>query len=316
MMFSQAVVTGGAGFVGSNLCKALSKAGVEVVSIDNYSNGSEKNHVEGVEYIFADVKDLPSMVSDDGLMVLPESGKSISPDIVFHLAEFCRAEQSVPLPTRTMMTTYHTIPCVVDFCHKTGAKLMYAGSSTKYGDGESPYASCKKLNTMFVKDMCNQLGIPFAITYFYNVYGENEPDTGLFAMLIAKALRAKRLGETITVTSPGTQKRFFTNVNDIINGLLVVAERGHGDEYGIGADEEYSVLEVMEMVGCKYVMGPPKPGNRMGSQLMSQKTKRLGWSPSVRLPDYIASKAAEAEAVFADREVSQHGTETPHKATA
>jgi len=289
------IVAGGAGFVGSNLCLALRDNGARVVSVDNYSNGSTDHHVPGVDYVYADVKDLPRMVGDDGVVKFPNAPADMRPDIVFHLAEFCRAEQSVPLPSRTMMTTYHTVPCVIDFCYKTGAKLMYAGSSTKYGDGQSPYATCKKMNTYFVKDICSQLDIPFAITYFYNVYGNNEPATGLFAMLIAKALRAKRLGETITVTAPGTQRRFFTNVQDIIRGLMLVAEHGHGDEYGIGADDEYSVLEVLDMVGCDYVMGPPKAGNRMGSELMSAKTKQLGWEPKGRLPEYIADKVREIE---------------------
>lgn len=289
------IVAGGAGFVGSNLCASLTKLGANVVSVDNYSNGKVEHHVKGVHYVKADVKDMPSMIDLNKLFCFDDGKKRIKPDIVFHMAEFCRAEQSVELPSRTMMTTYHTAPCVVDFCLKTGAKLMYAGSSTKYGDGESPYATCKKMNTMFIKDICTQLGIPFAITYFYNVYGKNEPATGLFAMLIAKSLRAKKLGEKIIVNAPGIQKRFFTNVDDIINGLILVAEHGHGDEYGIGADEEYSVIDVMKMVGCDYIIGPEKKGNRMGSKLISEKTKQLGWEPKVKLKDYISLELKKFE---------------------
>lgn len=281
-----AIVLGGAGFVGSNLCQALYEKGVNVLSIDNYSNGFVSNHVNGVGYLKADVLDIPKMINKSGFLEC-SSGLSFKPDIVFHLAEFCRAEQSVDHPIRTIKNTYHTLPCVIELCYKTGAKLMYAGSSTKFGDGESPYATSKKMNTFMVKDICTQLGIDFAITYFYNVYGKNEPDTGLFAMLIAKSIRAKKLGEKMIVTATGHQKRYFTHVDDIIAGLILVAENGHGDEYGIGSNDEYSVLEVMEMVGCDYEIGPPKAGNRMGSELKSDKTKALGWTPKRNLPEYI-----------------------------
>jgi len=295
------LVAGGAGFIGSNLCAALHKSGARVVSVDDYSTGSEENEVPGVTYLKADVKDLPGMVNEKGAIDLPDMGGSFCPAVVFHLAEFCRVEQSVLLPAETMMGTYHTLPCVVDFCHKTAAKLIYAGSSTKYGDGESPYATCKKMNTYFVKEICAQLGIPFAITYFYNVYGKREPSTGLFATLIAKALLAKRDGKTMAVTAPGTQKRFFTHVEDIVRGLLLVAEKGHGDEYGIGADEEYSVTEVLDMVGCDYYIGERKRGNRMGGELISAKTKALGWEPQKNLRQYIAEElSAQAEGLSQD----------------
>jgi UDP-glucose 4-epimerase len=285
-IMKNAIVTGGAGFVGSNLCKKLKELGVNVLSVDNYSNGFIEHHVDGVKYIKADVLDIPKMITKDGKVNYFEND-FIKPDIVFHLAEFCRAEQSVVYPIQTIYNTYHTLPCIIDLCHKTGAKLMYAGSSTKFGDGQSPYATSKKMNTLMVKDICTQLGIDYAITYFYNVYGHNEPATGLFAMLIAKSLRAKKLNEKITVTAPGNQKRFFTHVEDIIEGLLLVAEKGCGDEYGIGSDDEYSVLEVMDMIGCEYEIGMPKLGNRMGSELKSEKTKALGWKPKKNLPDYI-----------------------------
>lgn len=294
-MMKNAIVIGGAGFVGSNLCQKLNELGVNVLSIDNYSNGFVEHHVDGVRYIKADVLDVPKMITTDGKVKYLDND-FIKPDIVFHLAEFCRAEQSVDHPMQTIYNTYHTLPCVIDLCHRTGAKLMYAGSSTKFGDGQSPYATSKKMNTLMVKDICAQLGIDYAITYFYNVYGHNEPSEGLFAMLIAKSLRAKRLGEKIIVTAPGNQKRFFTHVDDIINGLILVAEHGHGDEYGIGSDDEYSVLDVMQMVGCEYEMGPPKPGNRMGSELKSEKTKALGWTPKMKLPNYIK------------QQVNNHGT--------
>ncbi len=280
------IVLGGAGFVGSNLCQKLSELGVNVVSIDNYSNGFEDHHVDGVKYIKADIFQIPEMITNSGKLKY-SSDEFIKPDIVFHLAEFCRAEQSVDHPIRTIKNTYHTLPCVIELCYKTGAKLMYAGSSTKFGDGQSPYATSKKMNTLMVKDICTQLGIDFAITYFYNVYGKNEPATGLFAMLIAKSIRAKKLGEKMIVTATGHQRRFFTHVDDIIAGLLLVAKYGKGDEYGIGSDDEYSVLEVMEMIGCDYEIGPPKAGNRMGSELKSDKTKALGWSPKRKLPEYI-----------------------------
>jgi UDP-glucose 4-epimerase len=287
----KALVLGGAGFIGSNLCEALLNNGYTVVSIDNYSNGTKENHIADVTYIKNDICNLPVIFNDDGEMTCPEH-RGFKPDIVFHLAEFCRAEQSYDTPMTAIFNIYHTLPYVIELCKKTNAKLIYSGSSTKFGDGGSPYASCKKLNTMMLNEICNQLNIDYAITYYYNVYGNHEQKTGKFAMLIAKAIQAKKANEVLTVTSPGTQKRYFTNVKDIIKGILLVAEHGHGDGYGIGANEEFSVLDVVKMVGCKYVIGPEKLGNRMGSELKTEKTKALGWQPNHTLPQYIAEQLA------------------------
>lgn len=281
-----ALVLGGAGFVGANLCQGLINNGYSVVSIDNYSNGSKENHIKGVTYINDDILNLPKISDSFGALRI-DSGKTYKPTIVFHLAEFCRAEQSFDNPIEAIYNIYHSLPCVIELCHKAKAKLIYAGSSTKFGDGASPYATCKKLNTIMVNEICQQINIDYAITYFYNVYGNLEQKTGRFAMLIAKALMAKKTNEKFIVTAPGTQKRYFTNVIDIVNGILIVAEHGHGDGYGIGANEEFSVLDVMNMVGCKYEIGPEKLGNRMGSALKTEKTKELGWQPKHTLPQYI-----------------------------
>ncbi|NPA66271.1 MAG: NAD-dependent epimerase/dehydratase family protein [Epsilonproteobacteria bacterium] len=274
-----ALVTGGAGFVGSHLCQRLLEKGYKVYSLDNYFTGSEKNHIDGVNYIKGDTEDIEKLVD-------------FAPDYIYHLGEYSRVEQS--FEDIEIVYRYNKIGtfAVLEFTKKTGAKLIYSGSSTKFGDGglgrsQSPYAWTKASNTELVINYGQWFNIPYAITYFYNVYGPREIESGKYATLIALFKEKMRKGEPLTVVSPGTQKRNFTHVDDIINGLVLVGENGYGDEFGIGSGEAYSVLEVAKMFGGEIVMLPPRPGNRMLADVMTEKTKSLGWEAEKKLEDYI-----------------------------
>jgi UDP-glucose 4-epimerase len=270
-----ALVIGGAGFVGSNLCEALVKDGAKVVSLDNYSTGFAQNHVKGVEYIMGDCR---------FINIAPFTDKF---DAVFHLGEFPRVELSVDMPMEAMNGIVATIAPVIDFCHKTGAKLIYSGSSTRFGDAESPYSICKESNASLVDRLCGYLGMRYAITYFYNVYGKNEIKQGPYSTLIGRIVEAKNNSGQIVVTSPGTQRRRFTAVEDICAGLIMVAKKGQGDGYGIGSETEYSILDVVQLSGCDYVMGPTKSGNRLSADLKTEKIKKLGWREMHSLEDYL-----------------------------
>jgi len=129
--------------------------------------------------------------------------------------------------------------------------------------------------------------VPYAITYFYNVYGKREISTGKYATLIALFAEKLKRGEPLTVVSPGSQKRNFTHVDDIISGLILVGEHGYGDEFGIGSEEAYSVLEIAKMFGGEIVMLPERKGNRMVSDVVTDKTKALGWRATKSVRDYI-----------------------------
>ena len=272
------LVTGGAGFVGSHLCERLVKEGAKVISLDNYFTGSRENHVEGVEYRDGHTKDIEALVSEN-------------PDIIFHLGEYSRVEKSFEDIEQVWNLNVQGTHGVVEFWRKRGGKLVYAGSSTKFADGGlgrdgSPYAWTKATNTELVRNYADWYGLPYAITYFYNVYGPRER-SGSYGTLI-EIFRQKYLAkESLTVTAPGTQRRIFTHVDDIVDGLVMVSERGEGDEFGLGAEAEYSVLEVAEMFGSEVTMIPERAGNRMTAKLDVTKSHALGWRATRTLPDYI-----------------------------
>jgi len=211
------LVTGGAGFVGSHLCETLAANPYhKVYSLDNYFTGSKDNHVAGVTYIEGATADIDSLIS-------------FIPDTIYHLGEYSRVEQSFEDIEKVWQYNKDGIFAVLQFCRKTGAKIIYAGSSTKFGDGglgrsQSPYAWSKATNTELVKNYGAWYNIPYAIVYFYNVYGPREIATGKYATLIALFKEKVKNNQSLTVVSPGTQKRNFTHVEDIINGLILVGE--------------------------------------------------------------------------------------------
>ncbi|MBP9711131.1 MAG: NAD-dependent epimerase/dehydratase family protein [Candidatus Pacebacteria bacterium] len=273
------VVTGGAGFIGSHLCEALQKAGHRVISLDNYFVGSKDNHVAGVEYRAGHTKDIATLI--------PES-----PDLVYHLGEYSRVEISLTEPDKVWDLNTQGTCGVLEFWRNRKCKLVYAGSSTKFGDGglgrlQSPYAWSKASNTELVGNYGRWYNLPYAITYFYNVYGPRERPAHEYGTLIETFRRQMKSGNVLTVVSPGTQKRNFTHVKDIVEGLLAIGERGEGDEYGLGAEESFSVLEVAKLFGGSIEMLPERAGNRMDSTLDTAKSRALGWSARHKLGDYI-----------------------------
>ena len=279
-MKKRILVTGGAGFVGSNLCERLAKdKNNEVYSLDNYFTGSKDNHVENVTYIEGLTSDIDKLIN-------------FEPHTVYHLGEYSRVEQSFDDIEKVWKFNKDGIFAVLEFVRKTGAKIVYAGSSTKFGDGglgrsASPYAWTKASNTELVENYGAWFNVPYAITYFYNVYGKREIQTGKYATLIALFKEKMKNNETLTIVSPGSQKRNFTHIDDIISGLILVGENGYGDEFGIGSPDSYSIKEIAEMFGGKIDMLPERKGNRMTADVMTAKTEALGWKPTKSIKEYI-----------------------------
>lgn len=276
------IVTGGAGFVGSHLCERLSEDSMnEVYSLDNYFTGSEDNHVANVNYIKGETVDIEKLVN-------------FAPDMVYHLGEYSRVEQSFDDIETVWRYNKDSIFAVLQFVRKVGCKILYAGSSTKFGDGgmgrfASPYGWTKSTNTELVINYGNWFKVPYVITYFYNVYGKREIATGKYATLIALFTEKMKAGEKLTIVSPGTQKRNFTHIDDIVDGLILVGKNGYGDEFGLGSTESFSILEVADLFGGKIEILPERKGNRMTADVMIAKTQALGWSPKRRLQDYITA---------------------------
>jgi UDP-glucose 4-epimerase len=281
-MSKKILVTGGAGFIGSHLCEKLAKDhGNEVYSLDNYLTGSSSNHVDGVTYIDGGTHNIEALVD-------------FPVDIVFHLGEYSRVEQSFDDLDIVWASNKTGTFAVLQFCLKHNCRLIYAGSSTKFGDGgigrnQSPYGWTKASNTELIRNFGEWFGIEYAIVYFYNVYGPREISSGKYATLIALFAEKMSKGELLGVVSPGDQQRNFTHVSDIISGLELVGEYGVGDDYGIGHPQAFTVMEIAKMFGGKIEMLAARPGNRMTAEVISDKTVALGWSPKIRVEDYIAS---------------------------
>lgn len=274
------LVTGGAGFVGSHLCERLVALGYTVTSLDNYFTGTSNNHVVGVEYINGSTEEILDIF------------RTRSFDTIYHLGEYSRVEQS--FDDFELVWNFNKIGTyeVLKYVRKTNAKLIYAGSSTKFADStpeyiQSPYAWSKQSNTELVKQYAEWYDIDYAITYFYNVYGKREIKDGKYATLIAKYKDLASKSQPLPVVLPGTQVRNFTHIDDIVEALVLIGLRGYGDEYGIGSPEEYTVLEVAEMFGCPIKLLDKRKGNRMSAKVITEKTRELGWQPTNSLSKYI-----------------------------
>lgn len=273
------LVTGGAGFVGSNLIEQLVKdPSNKVYSLDNYSTGKKENHMEGATYIEGDTNDIAKLIN-------------VKPDLVFHLGEYARVEKSFEDMAIVWRSNKQGTFAVLEFARAHGAKIVYAGSSTKFGDGGlgrngSPYAWTKASNTELVQNYGAWFALPYAITYFYNVYGPREL-AGSFGTVI-EIFRQQRLKNLpLKVVSPGTQTRIFTHVDDIVKGLMLAGEKGQGDGYGLGAEEVYSILDIAKMFGGTVEMLPERAGNRMTSSIDTSRSETLGWKAEKSVKKYI-----------------------------
>jgi len=274
------LVTGGAGFIGSNLCEKLSKDPKnEIYSLDNYFMGSKKNHVNNVTYIEGHTSDIDSLVN-------------FSPSIIYHLGEYSRVEQSFDDIEKVWRYNKDGIFAVLEFVRKTKAKLVYSGSSTKFADdglgrSQSPYAWTKASNTELIENYGKWFDLKYAIVYFYNVYGKREISNGKYATLIAKFREQMKHNKPLTVVKPGTQKRNFTHIKDIVNGLILVGDNGFGNGFGIGCSKSYTVLEIAQMFNGEIEMLPERKGNRMTADVITAKTRALGWRSKENITEYI-----------------------------
>ncbi len=277
------LITGGAGFIGSHLAEKLAKFTNNLTCIDNYLSGCVSNHVEGASYVDGDIKTIVDIFGKQNF------------DYIFHFGEYSRVEKSLDEPHVALQNTYGSFASLLQFWHSSGAKLIYSGSSTKFSDDGagrhlSPYTAAKALNTELLTDFSKWYSLPFCIVYFYNVYGGRELRDGKYSTVIGKFKRLVSQGETkLPVTTPGTQLRNFTHVDDIINGILLAAAKGAGDGYGIGSNESYSIIDVCREFGCEPEFQAASPANRMHGELRTEKIKDLGWTQKHFLKAHISS---------------------------
>lgn len=277
------LVTGGAGFIGTNLIKRLVKEGHRVSSIDNYDSGLESNHQLNVFYKNDDITNIDKMPRDF--------------DKIFHLAALSRIQPSFNDPSETFRVNSLGTQKVLDFARNIGAKVVYAGSSSRWHDPyQSPYAACKHIGEEVCKMYKKTYGMDIEIARFYNVYGPGEIVEGDWAAVIGIWRRQANAHEPITIVGDGEQRRDFTHVDDIVDGLYRIGFKTevHEDAWELGTGLNYSINEVYlmfkERFGTDFVYIPEQSGNYRKTLRENNDTiERLNWKPTDKLQDYIFS---------------------------
>ena len=281
------LITGGAGFIGSNLIKSLKNKfdNINILSLDNYSTGLVKNHVAGVQYLKGNTWNINKI----------EELQKFKPDIIFHFGEYSRIPQSFDEPNSVFQSNILGTQQVLQYAVEKKCKVVYSGSSAIFGNNLkdqhlNPYAWTKSKNIELLHNYKSWYGLNFAICYFYNVYGEGQIRKGNYATVIGIFEEQFTSGKPLTVVKPGTQTRIFTHIDDIIKGVLLVGEKGDGDGYHIGNKESMSILDIVHKFKTdNYVFVEERRGERTYSVIQgdNKMESELGWKAERNLCEYI-----------------------------
>jgi UDP-glucose 4-epimerase len=270
------LVTGGAGYIGSNLIKHLKKTtDAEITSLDNYFTGTKQNHIKGVKYIKGDTSDISNLNKQD---------------VVYHFGEYSRVVPSFKDIKYLMNTNLLGTSIVIEQCKLWNAKLIYSASSSKFGGNEnlSPYSWVKAKMVELIKNYNKWYGLSYEICYFYNVYGENHIKKGTYATVIGIFETQYKNKETLTVVSDGNQTRQFTHVNDIVNALGLILNQNKNNEWHLSSDIEYKIIDVAKMFTDNIKIIPARNGERYKAVSIINNTKEiLNWEIKHKLEDYI-----------------------------
>tara|TARA_A100001015_G_scaffold180852_1_gene201285 strand:+ start:1939 stop:2793 length:855 start_codon:yes stop_codon:yes gene_type:complete len=278
MTVQKALVTGGLGFVGSNLVDRLIDLGWQVHVVDDLSSGKEEHKNSKATYTIADFKDY-----------LKTPDKSV--DVVFHLGAEARIQPSFEMPLYTCENNSYGSAVVADFARLSQCKVVYAGSSSYYGGVYlNPYAFAKWQGEEVFKMYSEVYNVTTGIARFFNVYGPRNPLIGQYTPVVAIFEHQKSKGQVLTVVGDGEQRRDFTHVYDICDGLIAISNGDwRGEVFNLGTGTNHSINQLAEMFGGDKTHLPARPGEARETLAdISFTTEKTGWVPNYTLEDYVA----------------------------
>ena len=285
---NEIIVTGGAGFVGTNLIKLLlKKTKYKIISIDNYSTGKKNNHIKDkrVKYIIGNTKEIFKLLKS------PKKIKSI-----FHFGEFARIYQSFIKMNECLDSNSIGSNAVFNFCLKNNIKLIYSATSASLGNSGndknlSPYAFTKSKNLELLENLKKWFNFKYEVIYFYNVYGPNQICKGEMSTVIGIFEDHYKRGKALPVVKPGSQSRRFTHIEDTIKICFLAWKKNLCRHYSISSKKSYSILEVAKMFKSKIKLLPKRPGERYASALINKNlsNKMYKYFGKIELKNYINS---------------------------
>ena len=274
------LVTGGAGFVGTNLVKSLSEQGHKTTVIDNLKFGNRLNYISGVKYYEANTYEIFELDID-------------KPDVIFHLGEYSKVAPSFEEIDLVFDLNIRGSFSVLEYARKYNIPIVYAGSSTRLaseGPGHSPYSYFKSCTVDLLKNYNRWYGVRYNVCYFYNVYGElQDTCNNGWETVISIFEKQYKSNKPLTVVGDGKQRRDFTYVGDIVNGLIKASLSFKQEEYQLGSGKDYSILEVARLFSDNITFIKSRPGDRKKGKANVEETfTKLNWEPKGKLTDWIS----------------------------